>query len=71
HLNIAPSLYNHMTLERAQKDICTADQFIGHIQLTIQGSGHTPAFEYAMQEDLLHLAGTSGKLQISLAVLLF
>ncbi|KAI6095948.1 hypothetical protein EDD16DRAFT_1528336 [Pisolithus croceorrhizus] len=54
--------YNHMTLERAQKDIHTADQFIRHVWLTIRQSGHTPAFEYAMQEDHSHLAGTSGYL---------
>ncbi|KAI6004678.1 hypothetical protein EDD15DRAFT_2191481 [Pisolithus albus] len=53
--------YNRMTLERAQKDIRTADQFIGHVRLTIRGSGHTPAFEYAMQEDHSHLAGASGQ----------
>ncbi|KAI6104345.1 hypothetical protein F5141DRAFT_1216886 [Pisolithus sp. B1] len=51
--------YNRMTLERAQKDICTTDQFIRHVWLTIQQSGHTPVFEYAMQEDHSHLAGTS------------
>ncbi|KAI6127272.1 hypothetical protein F5141DRAFT_1210637 [Pisolithus sp. B1] len=51
--------YNRMMLERAQKDICTADQFIRHVWLTIWRSGHTPAFEYAMQEDHSHLAGTS------------
>ncbi|KAI6103219.1 hypothetical protein EV401DRAFT_2079614 [Pisolithus croceorrhizus] len=51
--------YNCMTLERAQKDICTADQFIGHVWLTIQQRSHTPVFKYAMQEDHSHLAGTS------------
>ncbi|KAI6000003.1 hypothetical protein EDD15DRAFT_2362540 [Pisolithus albus] len=33
--------YNRMMLERAQKDIRTADQFIGHVRLTIWGSGVT------------------------------
>ncbi|KAI6097818.1 hypothetical protein F5141DRAFT_1067058 [Pisolithus sp. B1] len=51
--------YNCMMLERAQKDICTADQFIRHVWLTIWQSGHTPVFKYAMQEDHSHLAGTS------------
>ncbi|KAI6135893.1 hypothetical protein EDD17DRAFT_1771846 [Pisolithus thermaeus] len=51
--------YNCMMLERAQKDICTADQFIRHVRLTIWQSGHTPAFKYAMQEVHSHLAGTS------------
>lgn len=50
--------YNRMILERAQSDVRDADQFIGHVRLVVRRSGHTPAFEYAMQEDHSRLMNT-------------
>ncbi|KIJ11766.1 hypothetical protein PAXINDRAFT_101542 [Paxillus involutus ATCC 200175] len=54
HRNTLTLQYNRLLLEKVQDELSTADQFIGHVWLTIRKSGHPVAFEYAMREDYSH-----------------
>ena len=50
HRNTIALQLNRIMLERAEKDLHAADKLVGHVHLTIRQSGHSTAFEYAMQE---------------------
>ena len=51
HWNTLVLQYNQVLLERAQDNLCAADQFVGNVQLVIWNSGQTVVFECVMQED--------------------
>lgn len=41
---------NRILLERAEKALQTADEFVGHVHMTIRQSSQLAALEYAMHE---------------------
>ena len=50
HRNTITLQLNRISLERAEKDLHTADEFVGKVRLTIRQSGQSTAKEYAMRE---------------------
>lgn len=50
HRNTIALQLNQLLLEKAQNDLCMADEHIGRVRLSIRESGYTAALEYAMRE---------------------
>ena len=50
HCNTIALQLNHIPLERSEKALQVADEFIGHVHVTIRQSGQSAALEYAMHE---------------------
>ncbi|KAI5983253.1 hypothetical protein EDD15DRAFT_2202242 [Pisolithus albus] len=50
HHNTVALQLNRIVLERAERDLCTADERIGHVRLIIRQSGHSAASVYEMRE---------------------
>ena len=50
HRNTIALQLNRIILERVETDLHAADEFVGHVRLTIRQSGHSAAVEYAMRE---------------------
>ena len=50
HCNIIILQLNQLVLENAQNDSRAADEFVGHIRLSIRQSGHSVVHEQAIRE---------------------